>query len=151
MAIIVEKVIGNVNEDKYAKTPVRVPFEWFELEKKRLKKTAEDGTEIGFAVEKPFRDGDIVAEDESSVYVIDVLPVKLTEIKVDSMIEMGRVCFELGNRHLSPQIEEHTVRVVYDEPTCLLLKKLCFKVDVIEDKFTDFIVCKAHEHSHEHH
>lgn len=151
MAIIVEKVIGNVNTDKYTKTPVRIPFEWFELEKKRLKKTAENGTEIGFAVGEPFEDGDIVAEDESSIYVIDVLPVKLTEIQVDSMLEMGRVCFELGNRHLSPQIEEHSVRVVYDEPTYLFLKKMCFEVGIIEDKFTNFIVCKAHEHSHSHH
>ena len=66
------------------------------------------------------------------------------------MQEMGRLCFELGNRHLSLSIGEKEVSVPYDEPTFLYLAKLGFKPEKKKEKFTHFTVCHAHGHSHSH-
>ena len=149
--MLIEKILGNINEENhFGKEQIKVNFEWFELAKKRIKKTAQDGTEMGITVDTGFKDGDILAETGDAVYVVDVLPVKLIKVKVNSMKEMGRACFELGNRHLSPQINDNSVKVIYDEPTFLYMKKLGFEVNAVEEKFTDFIECKAHGHSHEH-
>lgn len=149
--MIADKILGKVS-DKEAQGVVKVPFEWFELEKKRISKVASNGEKIGVCIEQTLNDKDIIAEDNETTYVVDLRPGKLIKTKVNSMTQMGRLCFELGNRHLSLKIEETQVMVPYDEPTFEYLKKLGFDVEVVTALFTDFIECKAHgsSHSHEH-
>lgn len=146
--MIADKILGNVKQLTTEKKQVKVPFEWFELEKKRLSKTAEDGTAIGVCIATLVKDGDVLGETEDSIYVASVTPSHLIKIQVDSMQEMGRLGFELGNRHLSLQITEQEVKVPFDEPTFAYLKKLGFKAEEVTEQFTDFVVCKAHGHSH---
>ena len=72
------------------------------------------------------------------------------------MQEMGQLCFELGNRHLSLKIEPDRVTVPYDEPTLLYLQHLGFNAHETHAAFADYIVCRAHgasgtAHSHHHH
>ena len=59
-------------------------------------------------------EGDVLYADEERVLVVELLPCELTEIEVHSMKEMGHLCFELGNRHLSLAIEDDRVTVPYD-------------------------------------
>lgn len=66
------------------------------------------------------------------------------------MKEMGRLCFELGNRHLSLSISENNVKCPYDEPTFEYLKKLGFSVTKTHEKFSGYIECRAHAHTHHH-
>ncbi|MCD7824555.1 MAG: urease accessory protein UreE [Clostridiaceae bacterium] len=150
--MVSERILGNVRDYTGKKKIVSVPFEWFELEKKRMAKTAEDGKEIGISVGKMLHQGDVLAETESSIYAVRILPARQIKVLVHSRKEMGRLCFELGNRHLSLQIEEDEVRVPYDAPTFAYLKKLGFSAEEVTEAFTDFIVCKAHgnQHSHSH-
>lgn len=148
--MVTEWIVGNIHQTEVKKEIVLVEFEWFELEKKRIKKVASDGENIGIAIDEVLSDGDILAETEEKVYVVKVLPTKLLKVVVKGMEEMGRACFELGNRHLSPKISHDSVMVVYDEPTFLYMKKLGFTVDCVEEVFTDYIVCKAHGHSEGH-
>ncbi|MCR4902713.1 MAG: hypothetical protein K6A23_07640 [Butyrivibrio sp.] len=148
--MIIEKTLGNINKDSLDKQIIPVFFEWFELEKKRIRKTAENGEDFAIAISSPLADGDILAETDKDTYVVKVIPTNLLKVNVTTMMEMGRACFELGNRHLSPKISENSVKVVYDEPTFLYMKKLGFDVEQVTEEFTDFIVCKAHGHSHDH-
>lgn len=149
--MVVEKVLYNIEEKSTEKRTITIPFQWFELEKKRIAKVASDGTEVGVAVNQVLRHGDVVAETESSLYVVELEPTALIKIHVHSMQEMGRVGFELGNRHLSLKIDEDSVWVPYDEPTFEYLKKLGFDVSAVTEMFADYIQCKAHGHSHGHH
>lgn len=146
--MVAEKVLGNIRKQPVEKTQVPVFFEWFELEKKRIAKTAEDGTKLGVCIDSRLADGDILAETETACYVVTVLPSRLIKIHVDTMQQMGRLGFELGNRHLSLKIAEHEVWVPYDLPTFLYLKKLGFAAEDVQETFTDFIECRAHGHSH---
>ncbi len=150
--MIATKVLGNLRDYSHSKAIVAIPFEWFELDKRRILKTANDGTEIGIQVDAPLNNGDILS-DEEKIYAVQVKPTKLVCISTSTMEEMGRLGFELGNRHLSLQIKENLVKVPYDEPTYTYLKHLGFHVEIVEDLFTDYIVSKAHgaSSSHEHH
>lgn len=148
--MIAERVLGNLKEIDVKKRITYIPFEWFELEKKRISKTAEDGTAIGVAVEDTLKAGDILGETEDSFYAVKVLPSCQIKIHVSTMQEMGRLGFELGNRHLSLKIAENEVRVPYDQPTFEYLERLGFSVESVTEEFTDFIVCKAHGNSHSH-
>ncbi len=150
--MVAEKIIGNINDfDLKGRTLDKVWIEWYELEKKLLKKKTESGEEVGIRVESHLHEGDVLYADDSRVIAVDILPCELTEIRVNTMQEMGRLCFELGNRHLSLAIEEHRVTIPYDEPTFLYLEKLGFHPEKTEDKFRHFTVCHAHSHSHAHH
>lgn len=148
--MIATNILGNEKEYNKNKKSVAVDFEWFELGKKRIMKVAEDGMEIGVTVSEQLHHGDIIAETEHNIYVVKVLPCRLMKISVRSMEEMGRLGFELGNRHLSLQIAEKEVKVPFDKPTYEYLKKLGFCVEDVQEQFTDYIECKAHGHSHLH-
>ena len=148
--MVAEKILGNIQDKTQKKAIIPVAFEWFELEKKRIKKTAEDGTEFGISIPEVLKEGDILGETESALYVVQIIKTRLIHIHVHKMQEMGRLGFELGNRHLSLKITEQDVYVPYDEPTFSYLAKLGFEVEEVTEAFTDFIQCKAHGHSHGH-
>lgn len=147
--MIVEKVIGNIADYSLSGQKVdKVWIEWYELDKKLLKKITESGEDIGIRIETHLAEGDVLYDDGKKVLVVDLLPCELTAVRVDTMKEMGRLCFELGNRHLSLSIQEHEVTIPYDEPTYLYLKKLGFDAQKTEKKFSSFTICHAHSQSH---
>lgn len=103
----------------------------------------------------PLHAGDVLAKQNGKIYVVEVAPAPLIQTQVSTMQEMGRLCFELGNRHLPLQIEEHTVSVPYDEPTLLYLQRLGFDAKQVFADFSDYVACRAHgtgehHHAHEH-
>lgn len=146
--MVCEHVLTLSDDELQDKRVVKVPFEWFECEKKRISKTAEDGTQLGIAVDEVIKDRDILAVTDEAVYQVEVLPTHLVCVTVSGMTEMGRLCFELGNRHLSLEIEEDRVLVPYDEPTFTYLLHLGFKACEIDAPFSNYIVCKGHGHHH---
>lgn len=148
--MVADKILGNIRENDFSKEIVKIPFEWFEVEKKRITKIADDGTEFGIGIDEMLRDGDILAITAEKAYVVEVLAAHLIRVHVENMEKMGRLCFELGNRHLSLRITENDVYVPYDVPIFEYLGKLGFEPEDITGQFTDYIVCKAHGHSHEH-
>lgn len=145
--IIVEEIIGT--REVIDKRKVAVDLEWFECEKSRMKKTAEDGTEFGIAVAKHLKAGDILWENELVQYFIRIKPTTLTLIEMHDKTEAARIAFELGNRHLSLKIEEDQILVPYDEPTFLYLQKMGFTVRKISGVFSGYMECRAHGHHHE--
>ena len=64
--MVVERVLGNINDyDCNNRSVDKVYLEWYEFEKKLLKKTAQSGEEIGIRLSSHLHDGDILYEDES--------------------------------------------------------------------------------------
>ena len=148
--MLIENVIGTIKDYPVGARKIdRVMLEWFEMDKKLLRKKSEAGEEVGFRLKTHLHEGDILYADDARVLVADILPCELAIIDVTTKKEMGRLCFELGNRHLSLAIEENQVSIPYDEPTFLYLKKLGFAVRKEDAKFSHFTVCHAHAHTHE--
>lgn len=149
--MIAEKILGNIHNSEIGVPIDFVLLDWFEADSKRLRKTTEGGREIGVAVNEKLDDGDILYTDSEVCIAVKLAECELTKITVSSMEEMGRLCFEIGNRHLSLKITENEVLIPYDVPTEQHLKNLGFSCEKIIGKFDSFIVCKAHGHSHGHH
>ena len=152
--MVVEKIIGNRKDMELSDREIDiVPMEWYELDRKLLRKDSMQGEELGIRVEERLKDGDILYMDDKKAIVLELKPCELSVMKVETMEQMGRLCFELGNRHLSLSIQPHQVSVIYDEPTFAYLEKLGFAPEKKVEKFTDFTVCHAHGHGegHEHH
>ena len=106
--MIVNKILGNIRDYEAGERTVDpVWLEWYELEKKLLRKTSEAGEEVGIRLEdsshthgsgaeghsRPMEDGDILYADDSRVIVVRLLPCEVTVIPVHTMKEMGRLCF----------------------------------------------------------
>jgi urease accessory protein len=149
--MLATKILGNVSSfDIRERELVNVYLEWFEFDKKLIKKDISDTESIGINIDKgeKLKEGDVLFEDESRVIALSMSPCELTVVKVDSMKAMGRLCFELGNRHLSLAIEDDNVSVIYDQPTFEYLERLGFKPQKVTGKFKNYTVCHAHGHSH---
>lgn len=149
--MIIEKIYGKLGETE--KNVDYVTIDWFERDKKILRKMTASGEEIGIRIESTLNEGDILYEDENKIIAVEIAPCSLISVPVNSMQEMGRLCFELGNRHLSLSIGENIVKCPFDEPTFSYLRKLGFTAEKVYEKFDGYIECKAHTHthSHEHH
>lgn len=149
--MIVERVKGRLADtDVHNRDIVYVDIEWFEKDKKLLRKMASDGTEIGIRLQVSMQDGDILYEDSQRLMVVRILPTELIHIDVFSMREMGRLCFEIGNRHLSLFIQDSFVEIPYDAPTFEYLLKLGFMAKKTEGIFDHFNVCHGHGEHHHH-
>lgn len=149
--MIAEKIYGKLG--KTEKAVEYVTIDWFERDKKILRKTTSSGEDIGIKTESALNEGDVIYEDENRVIAVEIAPCSLISVHVHSMQEMGRLCFELGNRHLPLSIGENTVKCPFDEPTFSYLLKLGFEAEKVFEKFDGYIECKAHAHtnSHGHH
>ncbi len=58
-------------------------------------------------------------------------------ITVNTMQEMGRLCYELGSRHISAEIGENIVKCPFDEGLFLSLNTLGFHVEKNGDDDSD--------------
>lgn len=149
--MIIEHVLGNLRDFPVGRRTIHwVSLEWYELDKRLLRKTADDGEDVGIRLDTHLHEGDVLYEDADKILAVRLIPCDLTRVKVSSMEAMGRLCFELGNRHLSLAITGDGVTVPYDEPTFLYLEKLGFAPEKVCDVFSGFIACKGHSHSHSH-
>lgn len=157
--MIADKILGNLHRSSEtpSKVVVDIPFEWFETDRHRILAMADDGTEFGVQIDENLSDGDVLAVTADKIYAVRIKKSKLVRILVKTMEEMGRLGFELGNRHLSLQIASDSITIPFDAPTFEYLVRLGFNPRIVEDVFADYIVCKAHgathshDHSHEHH
>lgn len=148
--MIAEKILGNLSESTPSVEVDTVELDWFEAEKKRIRKTTAGGRDIGIAIDENLKDGDIIYLDDKLCVAVKLTSCPLIKINVHTMQEMGRLCFEIGNRHLSLKISDDNVLIPHDEPTEKHLKNLGFECENIIGRFDDIIVCKAHGHSHSH-
>lgn len=145
---VIDHILENEDQLPPEKKIVKVMFAWFECEKGRIAKLAEDGTELGIAVAGGVKRGNVLLETEEKAYVVDIIPCRLIEIRVKRLEEAVRMGFELGNRHLPVKIEEGRILVPYDRPTFEYLQKFGSEVNEISDVFDGYTVCKAHGKEH---
>jgi urease accessory protein len=148
--MVIEKISGMKPENSGGKIIETVPFEWFEMNNKILKKVSSKGTEIGLRLSQPLFDGGLLYEDNEKIICLELLPCETTRVHIHGIKEMGRVCFELGNRHLPLSIAENSVSTPYDKPTYEYLEKLGFHCERVTEKFTPEIITHGHQHGHHH-
>jgi urease accessory protein len=148
--MIIENILGKKPENSGEKIIETVSFEWFEMNNKILKKVSSAGTEIGLRLSQPLFDGGVLYEDNEKIICLELLPCETTRVNVHDIRDMGRACFELGNRHLPLSITETSVSTPYDKPTYDYLEKLEFHCERVTEKFTPEIIVHGHGHGHSH-
>lgn len=130
--MIIEKIAGNLaDRDISGFERDDVSIEWYEVEKKILHKTSAGGLEIGIrnSSDRPLRDGDILYQDDRMVLVIKIPESSCIVLKPKTMAEMGKACYEIGNRHAPLFIEGDELLTPFDEPLMTALIKCGFSAE----------------------
>ncbi|MCM3650297.1 urease accessory protein UreE [Metabacillus litoralis] len=115
--MIIEKIVGNVNEFEKAPHHIeRVYLRSDDLVKKIQRVKTDHGKELGIRLidVKELMDGDILYQDEKNSIVISVIEDDVIVIQPKSILQMGEIAHQLGNRHLPAQFEKDEMIVQYD-------------------------------------
>lgn len=123
--MLVQKKIGNIVEHiNTSKTIDWLIFEWFETNKRILRKRTRSGIEVSlkFLQENPsLTQGDILFEDEQTIIAVEVVACDCLIVAPKNMFEMASVCYEIGNKHLPLFFENDEVLVPFEMPLYKLL------------------------------
>ena len=93
------------------------------LAKRRWRGVAEDGTEFGFDLSEPLRDGAVILESEVSHYVLRQAAEPVLEIALEEAPVAARIAWALGNLRLPIELEQNVLRVMDDPQVRLYLER----------------------------
>ncbi len=149
--MIIEKTAGNIEtSDLSGKIIDTVTIDWYEADKRILKKTSSQGVEIGIRMkgEPSLRDGDILWTDEKSAIVVEIAESDCISLSPENFYEMGILCYEIGNRHAPILIRGSEVLTPFDEPMFAFMQKSGFKPRKKKAKMDKIIGSHSHGHGH---
>jgi len=128
--MIIEKIVANIQdlspEELNKRHKEKVYMESAQLVKRINRVTTDHGKEIGIRLtdQRDLMAGDILYMDDKNMIIIDVLTDDLLVISPRSLMEMGNIAHQLGNRHLPAQFEDNDMLVQYDYLVEELLQQL---------------------------
>ena len=118
--MIVEQIIGNTATHNIAELQVDLlELEWFETTKRIQRKRTNSGMEIAV---KFVREGqrlsqnDILYQDAQKVVVVTIKPCEAIVMTPKSLLEMGTICYEIGNKHLPLFIQNDQIMMPFEMP-----------------------------------
>lgn len=141
--MLVEKVIGNINDEQFKNSNIDyVDIEWHEAFKKLHRKTSQSGIEVGINLDndiltRGLRQGDVLAINEDNVIAVNIPKDKALVVKVDDTHLVPKVCYEIGNRHatLFEGSSHNEFITIYSEPMKEMLEKIGANATVEEIQF----------------
>lgn len=150
--MIIQSILGNVAGTSLAGKETDVlPLEWFETNKRIQRKRTRGGQDVAFRFlkENPnMQEGDIVFMDDTKAIVIEVLPCEAIVLVPATMLEMGTVCYEIGNKHLPLFIQGEEVLMPYEAPIFRWLEASGYKPQQAIRKLANPLRANVTPHSH---
>lgn len=151
--LLIENIIHDLNEQDLGDIERDyVSVEWYEVEKNLLYKVSRNGVDVGIRNHegRPLRDGDILWHDAHRALIVEILPCDCIALKPDTMRQMAKACYEIGNRHAPLFMEDGELLTPLDAPLFKVLGKYGFTVYMKTAKLKTPIGGHAHGHSHGH-
>src|SRR3954449_5822964 len=102
--MLITEISGNVAHESVEHLQVDLlELEWYEANKRIQRKVSKEGIDLAlkFLGEgQCLHEGDILYKDPEKVIVVRIKPCEAIVLKPETMLEMGAVCYEIGNKHL---------------------------------------------------
>lgn len=146
--ILVEEIRGRLSADERRRVE-RVSLGWEDRLRSRQRVRSDAGTELGVALPtgRPLREGDILFEDDARVVVVSAVAEDVLVLYPESEVEMGRLCYQVGNRHAPICVEEGRILTPYDHVLEEYFSRLGARCERVRAPFThDFGAFRAHRH-----
>ncbi|RBL88854.1 urease accessory protein UreE [Chitinophaga flava] len=150
--MIIDKIIGNIDTLPVGgRTIDPLMLEWFETTKRIQRKHTQQGMEIAVRFLKEgqrLHIGDILYMDNEKAVVVDIIPSDAIVVTPRSLLEMGSVCYEIGNKHLPVFIQNDQVLLPFEEPIFHWLQAAGYQTVKEHTKLTNLLNANVQPHSH---
>ncbi|MEO6683977.1 MAG: urease accessory protein UreE [Ginsengibacter sp.] len=126
-------------------------LEWYETTKRIQRKITVGGMEIAIRFLKEGQrllQNDILYLDEHKAVVVHIKPCEAIVVSPQTMLEMGTICYEIGNKHLHLFIQEDQVLIPYEEPLFRWLRASGFNPAKEERQLLNMLQSNATPHGH---
>ncbi|UYQ91945.1 urease accessory protein UreE [Chitinophaga horti] len=126
-------------------------IEWFDAAKRIQRLRTQSGCEVAikFLQEgQRLEDGDILYMDDTTAIVVHIVPCDAIVIQPKDMLEMGTVCYEIGNKHLPIFLQEDEVLIPYEEPLFRWLQAAGFAPAKAVRQLRNMLKSNVTPHSH---
>ncbi len=151
--MIVYEILGNVvNIAPDHKKVDLLQIEWFESTKKIQRKRTDEGMELAvkFLSEgQRLHEGDVLFEDATKRVLVYIKPCDAIVIQPQSLLEMGTICYEIGNKHLPVFIQENQVLIPFEDPLYKWLEAGGYKPKVESRQLLNMLKSNVSPHGHE--
>lgn len=148
--MIITKRIGNIEDEKYKnnKNIDWLEVEWEDLNKKILRQQTVKGMDISISLEdhNHLHYGDVIYENGDEIIAIRTKLEDVYVIKPKNTKEMGRMAFEIGNRHTPCIIEESEILVRYDHTLDKLMDEVGVSYERTQRRFKEPFKYRGHQH-----
>lgn len=147
--MLTKEIVGNIDEQPLEhQNREWIELDWDELNKRIIRKKTDKGTDVAISLEekKPLKVGDVLYQDEGRQIVIRTKKEKVYVIYPASIVQMGKMAFELGNRHTPCLISEDEIVVRYDETLERLFEEVGVNYEQTERRFKQPFKYRGHKH-----
>lgn len=118
MSLVVEQILDKDTLSERAKRD-KVCLHWYEADRRIMRKTTQDGQDIAFRLlgeGQRLCHGDVVYADDKTVIEIEIEPCAVIVISPQTLPDMARACYEIGNKHSPLFLDGDELLMPYDKP-----------------------------------
>lgn len=150
--MIVNETIGTISEYPVnGRTIDYLDLEWFESTKRIQRKKTRLGEDIAIKFLREgqrLREGDVLFENAEKLIVVNILETEAIVMKPSSMLEMGTVCYEIGNKHIPLFIQDDHVLLPFEMPMYRWLEASGFAPERQFVKLLNLLKSNVEPHGH---
>lgn len=126
-------------------------LEWYETTKRIQRKKTVSGMEIGIKFLKEgqrLSQGDVLYQDTQKAVVVDIKPCEAIVICPQTLLEMGTVCYEIGNKHMPLFIQEDAVMMPFEQPMFRWLEGSGYRPEKRTVRLLNLLKSNVEPHGH---
>lgn len=138
-----------------------VALEWYEADRRVLRKTTESGRDIAFRLLREgqrLQHGDLVYANDKIAIFVEIKRSEVIVLSPATLPDMARACYEIGNKHSPLFLDGDELLLPYDKPMFLWLEAAGFEPKEDSRRLSHALransaqgVGGGHSHSHTHH
>lgn len=168
MNLIIQTIIGTLQTLKQQQQITTqmldtVSLQWFEADRRIIRTTTTGGREIAFRLLKEgqrLHHEDVVYLDKQLAIVVQIEPSEVMVLAPQTLPEMARACYEIGNKHTPLFLDGNELLLPFDKPLFEWLQAAGFTPTRQQRRLSDQLRANSapgvggghsHAHSHNHH
>lgn len=150
--MIINETIGNISEYPLNGRSIDyLDLEWYESTKRIQRKKTRSGADVAIKFLREgqrLREGDILFENSEKVIAVNILETEAIVMTPSSMLEMGTVCYEIGNKHIPLFIQDDKVLLPFEMPMFRWLEVSGFNPEKHSVKLLNVLRSNVEPHGH---
>ncbi len=133
----VVEVTERIDKDVAPEAGDKVFLTFDQRRKYRLKTVSEQGNEVRIFLQrdKPMQIGDVLRSETGQVFLVQPVNEPVVIARTEDWQSISKICYHLGNRHLSLQVGEREIRFKPDHVIEELVASFGLEVNVTEGLF----------------